>query len=85
MESSGAFLPETEKLIDKFLKHHVDGDEKYFAKLKNYWFTSFSIRLQKQLAQSLITRARKINGKQTNISNVFSLNRTFIDTFSDIN
>jgi len=62
LESSGAFLPESEKLIDSFLKHYTDGDEKYYAKLKNYWYTSFSVKLQKYLAQSLITRASTTNG-----------------------
>jgi len=85
LESSGAFLPESEELINSFLKHYTDGDDKYYARLKNYWYTCFSIKLQKYLAQSLITRASTINGKLTNIGYTFNSSRSFIDTFSCIN
>ena len=85
VESTGAFLPESEKLIDSFLKHYTDGDEKYYANLKNYWYTCFSVKLQKYLAQSLITRASTINGKQTGIAYTFCNSRSFIDTFDCIN
>jgi len=62
-ESTGKIHPETVKFVNDILEHHADGDSVRLGRLKRFWYTAISFSLQKHLAQSLLNRALKINGR----------------------
>ena len=62
-ESTGKIHPETVKFIDDILKQHAGRDPVRLGRIKRFWYAAISFSLQKSLAQSLLNRAKNINGR----------------------
>ena len=62
-ESTGKIHPNTVRFIDDMLKYCAGLDKSRLGRLKRFWYTAISFSLQKHLAQSLLTRAKNLNGR----------------------
>jgi len=62
-ENAGKIHTETAKFINDILDQHAGGDSFRLGCLKRFWYTVISFSLKNHLAQSLLSRAKTINGK----------------------
>ena len=86
IESTGRLHPKLIDFIDCVLRDKAQGDRILLGRLKRFWFTLLSCSIQNSLAESLLTRAAKINGRITSsMAGDYSLSDAFVDRFQYVN
>jgi hypothetical protein len=84
-ESTGRLHPQMTNFLNTILKDKSGGDNFYYGKLKRFWYTQISCTIQNALADSLLTRASRINGRvSSSMAGDYTMSDSTIDRFGHL-